>query len=105
MVRLEEEGVVDQAPSVPPFVVYWEVYCSLGLLRRFGAQVSQADGFFWLFLGLGKGRCRLGGSDRVAWLWVKTDLGSHFGQVNSPPILGPILVVGLGCSPGVRSGF
>ena len=29
-------------------------------------------------------------------VWVKTVLGSHFGDwVNSPPILGPILVVGL----------
>ena len=32
----------------------------------------------------------------LIWQWVKTVLGSHFGGlVNSPPILEPILVVGL----------
>ena len=41
------------------------------------------------------------------WLWVfETVLGSHFGwDWNSPPILEPLLVVGLGCSLGVRFGF
>ena len=36
------------------------------------------------------------------WLWVKTVLDPILGLVNSPPILEPILVVGLGCSLGVR---
>ena len=36
---------------------------------------------------------------------VKTVLGSHFGRVNSPPMVGPIFVVGLGCSLGVRDLF
>ena len=35
---------------------------------------------------------------------VKTN-GAILGQVNSPPILEPVLVVGLGCSLGVRFGF
>ena len=34
---------------------------------------------------------------------LKTVLGSHFG-VDAPPSLEPILVVGLGCSLGVRFG-
>ena len=35
---------------------------------------------------------------------VKTVLGSHFG-VDAPPILEPILVVGLGCSLGANRDF
>ena len=39
---------------------------------------------------------------RSMWLWVKTN-GIPFWLVGAPPILEPILVVGLGCSLGVRA--
>ena len=39
------------------------------------------------------------------WLWVKANGISFWGRCTAPPILERILVVGLGCSLGVRFGF
>ena len=45
-----------------------------------------------------------------SWVSIHLAVGQNqwdpiLGKVNSPPILEPILVVGLGCSLGVRFGF
>ena len=40
------------------------------------------------------------------WLWLRTTgIPFWWGLVHSPPILEPILVVGLGCSLGIRFGY
>ena len=64
-------------------------------LSLFGAEEWEAKGTPAGFRG------------SLSWLRVKTVLGSHFGGlVNSPPVLGPIEAVGLGCSLGAnRFGF
>ena len=43
-------------------------------------------------------------ANKLQWLWLSKPMGSYFG-VGALLILEPILMVGLGCSLGVRFGF